>query len=397
MIILNNFLYSCEPCLANKCGQTCEHPYVKGLLSVEKTSVRITKTRGLQGIEGVGNVDGQYRLIIEKIPNIRKIYTFDKNGDQEILFHKGSNVDITAKIGKYAYDLDPFTTRVKICSNKEYLDGNSVIPYGQANCVSNNLKSSVESKAFGQLYTDPSRVNNDKFPSTSELENYSYFNSKGVSDEPIIMRPLSRRAKIRIKALGNSLRYNQNDNQNDWIDNLDNTINHLLQKQFEDEERKQKQVENEEEEEQLRIEMSYASSAQGQSLKERSVIELEEDEDDGDGLYKVENKIKSGNESGDLDSEELKNKIVQNLKDINSSSNNPHHLNSPSYKVVGSPIRYTEESMNLSGIASVANLKRSSRAPSVPAPSFSNGDHNNNKVEDLELYLQELSVSMQKH
>lgn len=173
MIILNNRLYSCEQCILRNEGQSCEH-FQDVLASVNKANCIAKSQRGFQGLSQV--VTGTYRLIIPQTSTILKTIELSKHSDEEILFNRLLDVDISKPVGKFVFILDKFT-KVTLNSEKRYLDQQYALPFGLSNTPFSHHELQAPNNA------------NTAGPSSSD----SFRRSTAVElAEPVIIRPLSR-------------------------------------------------------------------------------------------------------------------------------------------------------------------------------------------------------------
>lgn len=173
MIILNNRLYSCEQCILKNEGQSCEH-FQDVLVSVNKANCIAKSQRGFQGLSQI--VTGTYRLIIPQTSTILKTIELSKHSDEEILFNRLLDVDISKPVGKFVFILDKFT-KVTLNSEKRYLDQQYALPFG----LSNTPFSHHELQA-------PNNANTARPSSSDSFRRYTAVELA----EPVIIRPLSR-------------------------------------------------------------------------------------------------------------------------------------------------------------------------------------------------------------
>jgi len=169
MIILNNRLYSCEQCLLRNEGQQCEH-FQDVLVSIKKAKCY---AEGPQGV--CQNITGELRLIITQSPKVSKSIQLSKHSDEEVLFNKWLDVDITKSVGKFIYILEG-STPVDISHNKEHLDQEFALPFG------------TSIKPFGHVNYN---VHDEELLQGTTSERFGRSTCKGTT-EPVIIRPFSR-------------------------------------------------------------------------------------------------------------------------------------------------------------------------------------------------------------
>ncbi|KAH3679651.1 hypothetical protein WICMUC_000791 [Wickerhamomyces mucosus] len=170
MLILNNVLYSCRPCIITGHGQECTHATSQGGLVSLHESIVVSPT----GIKGhpFGRNGGSYRLVTW-LPQVKQIIEPNSHKDQEILFSKYLKVDGNKKIGKSIQILDP-NSPVLLKPAQEF----DILPMGIGRLVHNT-------KNIG-----PFCEGRPPIPSDLEPKDASEMIDLTKLDGPVIFRPL---------------------------------------------------------------------------------------------------------------------------------------------------------------------------------------------------------------
>lgn len=174
MIILNNTLFACRPCILLDHGQGCTHVGNQGGIFSLSESILLKKPRyQTQPFVRQGDT---FRLVA-CAPEIKDTITIKLVEDQELLFNKFLNVDTKKKIGKQIYILNNETPTLL----QPTIESSSQINIGRI------MHSMSQVEPFSPIQ-DADRIPKDLVPSYNQIV-------QNGETAPVIIRPLQKASK----------------------------------------------------------------------------------------------------------------------------------------------------------------------------------------------------------